>query len=47
VKGEKCCQNLKELQEFAVQWNDSDMLSTISRAKVFLESQAAKGVNCV
>jgi uncharacterized surface protein with fasciclin (FAS1) repeats len=34
--------SLKELQEFAVQRNDSDMLSTISQAKVFVETQAAK-----
>jgi hypothetical protein len=29
------------------QWNDSDMLSVISQAKVFVESQALKSVNCV
>jgi hypothetical protein len=39
--------SLKELQEFAIQWNDSDMLSVISQAKVFVESQAAKRVNCL
>ena len=39
--------SLKELQEFAVQQNDSDMLGVISQAKVFVESQAAKIVNCV
>src|SRR5215469_5048182 len=39
--------SLKELQEFAVQWNDSDMLGVISQAKVTVESQAAKRVNCV
>jgi hypothetical protein len=39
--------SLKELQEFAVQWNDSDMLGVISQAKVFVESQVAKRVNCV
>jgi len=39
--------SLKELQEFAVQRNDSDMLGVISQAKVFVESQAAKRVNCV
>ena len=39
--------SLKELQEFAVQQNDSDMLGVISQAKVFVESQAAKRVNCV
>jgi len=39
--------SLKELQEFAVQRNDSDMLEGISQAKVFVESQAAKRVNCV
>jgi hypothetical protein len=39
--------SLKELQEFAVQRNDSDMLGVISQAKVFVGSQAAKRVNCV
>ena len=39
--------SLKELQEFAVQRNDSDILGVISQAKVFVESQAAKRVNCV
>jgi hypothetical protein len=39
--------SLKELQEFAVKRNDSDMLGVISQAKVFVESQAAKRVNCV
>ena len=39
--------SLKELQEFAVQQNDSDMLGVISQAKVFVESQAANSVNCV
>ena len=39
--------SLKELQEFAVQRNDSDMLGVISQAKVFVESQAANRVNCV
>jgi hypothetical protein len=39
--------SLKELQEFVVQRNDSDMLSVISQAKVFVESQAGKSVNCV
>jgi hypothetical protein len=39
--------SLKELQEFAIQWNDSDMLGVISQAKVFVESQAAKRGNCV
>jgi Fe-S cluster assembly iron-binding protein IscA len=42
-----CCQKFKELQEFAAQQNDSDMLGVISQAKVFVESQAAKRVNCV
>jgi hypothetical protein len=37
--------SLKELQEFVVQQNDSDMLSVISQAKVFVENQAAKRVN--
>jgi len=39
--------SLKELQEFAVQRNDSDMLGVISQAKVFVESQAGKRINCV
>ena len=39
--------SLKELREFAVQQNDSDMLGVISQAKVFIESQVAKRVNCV
>jgi len=39
--------SLKELQEFALQRNDSDMLGVISQAKVFVESEAAKRVNCV
>jgi hypothetical protein len=39
--------SLKELQKFAIQWNDSEMLGVISQAKVFVESQAAKRVNCV
>jgi hypothetical protein len=39
--------SLKELQQFAVQRNDSDMLGVISQAKAFVESQAAKTVNCV
>jgi len=30
-----------------LQWNDSDMLGVISQAKVFVEIQAAKRVNCV
>jgi hypothetical protein len=34
--------SLKELQEYAIQWNDTDMLSVISQIKVFEESQAAK-----
>ena len=38
---------LKELKEFAVQRNDSDMLGVISQAKVFVESHVAKRVNCV
>jgi len=40
-------ESLRELQEFAVQRNDSDMLGVISQAKVFVGSQAAKKVNCV
>jgi hypothetical protein len=36
--------SLKELQEFAIQRNDSDMLGVISQAKVFVESQVAKRV---
>ena len=39
--------SLKELQEFAVQWNDSDMLGVISEAKVFVENQADKRINCM
>jgi hypothetical protein len=39
--------SLKELQEFAVQRNYSEMLDVISLSKVFVESQAAKRVNCV
>jgi len=39
--------SLKQLQEFAVQQNDSDMLGVISQAKVFVEIQAAKRVNCM
>jgi len=39
--------SLKKLQEFAVQRNESDMLGVISQAKVFVESQATKRVNCV
>ena len=39
--------SLKELQEFTVQRNDSDMHGVISQAKVFVESQVAKRVNCV
>ena len=39
--------SLKELQVFAVQQNDSNMLGLISQAKVFVENQAAKRVNCV
>ena len=42
-----CCQKLKELQEFFIQWNDSDMLGVIPQAKVSLESQVAKRGNCV
>jgi len=39
--------SLNELQQFAVQRNDSDMLGVISQAKVFVESEADKGVNSV
>ena len=39
--------SLKELQEFAIQRNDSDMLGVISEAKVFVECQADKRINCV
>ena len=39
--------SLKELQEFAVQRNDSDMFGVISQAKVFVDSHVAKRVNCV
>jgi hypothetical protein len=38
---------LKELQEFAVQQNDSDMLGVIPQAKVIVESRALKRVNCM
>jgi hypothetical protein len=34
--------SLKELQEFAIEGNDSHMLSVISQANVFVESQACK-----
>jgi hypothetical protein len=34
--------SLKELQKFAAQQNDSDMLGVVSKAKVFVESQAAE-----
>jgi hypothetical protein len=43
----KTVKSLKELQEFAVQRNDSDMLSVIYQAKVSVESQAAKRVKCM
>jgi len=39
--------SLQELQESAIQRNDSDTLGVICQAKVFVESQAAKIVNCV
>jgi hypothetical protein len=39
--------SLKELQEIVVQRNDSDMLNVIAQAKVFVESQQAKRVNCM
>jgi hypothetical protein len=39
--------SLKELQEFAVQRNYPDVFGVISRAKVSVEIQAAKRVNCV
>jgi hypothetical protein len=39
--------SLKVMQGFAVQRNDSDMIGVISGAKVFVESQAGKRVNCV
>jgi hypothetical protein len=35
------------VKEFAVQQNDSDMFGVISQAKVFVESQVGKRVNCV
>jgi hypothetical protein len=44
---QEAVKSLKELQEFAVQQKDSDMLSVIPQAKVIVESQAAKRVNCV
>jgi hypothetical protein len=39
---QEAVKSLKELQEFAVQRNDSDMLSVISEAKVFVESEESK-----
>nr|CAD7414876.1 unnamed protein product [Timema cristinae] len=39
--------SLKELQPFALQRNDSDMLSVIYQARVCVESQAAKRAHCV
>nr|CAD7257996.1 unnamed protein product [Timema shepardi] len=39
-------ENEKELQQFVLQRNYSDMLSVISQAEVFVESQAAKIINC-
>ncbi|PNF41040.1 hypothetical protein B7P43_G08225 [Cryptotermes secundus] len=55
IEEEKCrvktyqdaANSLKVLQEFTVQRNDSDMLTLITQAKVFVESEAAKRVNCV
>jgi hypothetical protein len=55
IEEEKCrvktyqdaVKSLKELQEFVIQQNDSDMLIVISPAKEFAESQAVKGVNCI
>jgi hypothetical protein len=44
---EDVIKSLKELQEFSIQRNDSDMLSVISQAKAIGESQAAWRVNCV
>jgi predicted lactoylglutathione lyase len=38
--------SLKELQESAIKQNDSDMLTAMSQAKVFVESQAVKRANC-
>nr|CAD7426185.1 unnamed protein product [Timema monikensis] len=38
--------SLKKLQQFALQQNDSDMLSMISQAKLFVESSAAKRMWC-
>jgi hypothetical protein len=39
--------SLKELQEFAVQRNDSNTLSVISQAKVLVKIRVAKSVNRV
>jgi hypothetical protein len=39
--------SLMELEEFAIQWNDSYMLGVISQAKVVVGNQLAKSVNCV
>jgi hypothetical protein len=39
--------SLKELQEFAIQRNDSDLLGVITETTVFVDIQAAKRVNCV
>jgi hypothetical protein len=47
IEEEKCrvktyqdaVKSLKELQEFAVHRNDSDMLSVISQAKFFVEAE--------
>jgi hypothetical protein len=55
VEEEKCrvktypdaVKSLKDLQQFALQLNDSEMFSVISQAKVFVEGQAAKNVNYV
>jgi hypothetical protein len=39
--------SVKELQELAIQQNNSGMICVISQANVSVESQAAKRVNCV
>jgi hypothetical protein len=44
---ENAVKSLKELQEFAVQRNDSGLLSVIFQAKMFVESQAEKSISCV
>jgi hypothetical protein len=55
VEEEKCrmktyrdaVKSLEELQEFTIQWNDSDMFSVIAQGNVSVESRAARRVNCM